>query len=168
MEHDDQRTALVVMEAGARWPSYTRELAGRASAAVVESQPSSESLDEFGARVVGRVARLAERSITVPVAILAVSQRIDAEARKARYRIARNIVSLMASNDGGGELLIMGDEHFADEVRHELMAFAGALCDGLNGSAVSVRVRFGSAQSGTRSLGIPMPPSSRRSSAAGG
>lgn len=160
MEQNDQRTALVVMEAGARWPSYTRELAGRASSAVVESQPASESLDEFATRVVGRVARLAERSVTVPVAILAASQRIDPEARRARYEIARSVVALMAQNDGG-ELLIMGDEHFGDEVRHELVAFAGALCDGLAGSAVSVRVRFGSRQSGTRSLGIP--PSSRSS-----
>ena len=36
MEDNDQKTALVVMEAGARWPSYTRELAGRASSAVLD------------------------------------------------------------------------------------------------------------------------------------
>lgn len=156
MDQNDQRTAIVVMEAGARWPSYSRELAGRASSAVVESQPAIESLDDFAVRVTGRVARLVERSVTIPVAILATSQRIDADARKARYLMARAMVAAMATNESGGELLIMGDEHFADEVRHEFMAFAGALCDGLAGSAVSVRVRFGSGQSGTRSLGIPL------------
>ncbi|MCC6901218.1 MAG: hypothetical protein IT377_19750 [Polyangiaceae bacterium] len=160
MEHNDQRTALVVMEAGARWPSYTRELAGRASSAVVESQPAIESVAEFSARVVGRVARLAERSVSIPVAILAASQRIDPEARKCRYQVARAIVMSMATS-GGGELLIMGDEHFGDEVRHELVAFAGALCDGLAGSAVTVRVRFGTGRSGTHSLALPA--SSRRS-----
>jgi hypothetical protein len=154
MTQDDQRTALVVMEAGARWPSYTRELAGRASSAVVESQPVSESCEEFSARVVARVARMGERSVTVPVAILAVSQRIDPEARASRYLVARSVVTLMTAQDVG-ELLIIGDEHFADEVRHELLAFAGALCDGLAGSPVSVRVRFGSGQSGVRALGIP-------------
>ncbi|MCK6531651.1 MAG: hypothetical protein L6Q84_01665 [Polyangiaceae bacterium] len=159
MEDNDQKTALVVMEAGARWPSYTRELAGRASSAVVESQPAIESVAEFSARVIGRVARLAERSVRIPVAILAASQRIDPEARKCRYQMARAIVMAMAGAEGG-ELLIMGDEHFGEEVRHELVAFAGALCDGLAGSAVSVRVRFGTGRSGTHALAIP--PSSRR------
>ena len=159
MDQNGQRTAIVVMEAGARWPSYSRELAGRASSAVVEAQPAIGSLDEFAIRVTGRVARLVERSVTIPVAILATSQRIDPQARKARYQMARAMVSAMAANEGGGELLIMGDEHFADEVRHEFVAFAGALCDGLAGSAVSVRVRFGNGQSGTRALGIP--PSTR-------
>jgi len=164
MDLNDQRTALVVMEAGARWPSYTRELAGRASSAVVESQPAIESAQEFAARVVGRAARLTERSVTIPVAILAVSQRIDPEAQQARYHIARNVVSMMAAADGG-ELLIMGDEHFSEDVRHELVAFAGALCDGLAGGTVSVRVRFGTGQSGMRSLGVP--PSTRNQAALG-
>ncbi len=162
MEPNDQKTALVIMEAGARWPSYARELAGRASSAVVESQQVSESLGEFSERVTGRLRRLAERQIRVPVAILATNQRIDREAEVARYQMARQVVGLLAEH-GGGELLVMGGEHFADEVRHALMAFAGALCDGLHGSSVNVRLRFGADQSGTRRLG-PLPRIARSSS----
>ncbi|MBK7584236.1 MAG: hypothetical protein IPI67_29045 [Myxococcales bacterium] len=154
LEHNDTKTAMVVMEAGARWPSYSSELAGRASSAVVESQPASESSEEFATRVVGRLARLAERQVTLPVAILATSQRIDSEARDARYQIARSILNQMTAQ-GLGELVIMGDEHFGDDVRHELMAFVGALCDGLAGSPVTVRVRFGAGRSGTRAIGLP-------------
>lgn len=145
MAHDSQKTALVVMEAGARWPSYSREISGRASSAVVESQPPSESFQDFASRVVARVDKLSAGAAEVPVAIVAVGQRIDLEARAARYRIARSLLSLMLAH-GEGELLILGDAHYADEVRHELVAFAGALCDGLGGSRVSVRVRFGDAR----------------------
>jgi hypothetical protein len=151
VNHDETRTALVVMEAGARWPSFTRELSGRASSAIVESQPPSEGLDEFSYRVLARIRRLEERGTFIPVALLAVSPRTDAEATAARYRMARAIVTALGAY-GTGELVIVAEEFVNEDQRHELIAFAGALCDSLNGSDINVRVRFGAGESGLRPL----------------
>jgi hypothetical protein len=154
----ESRAALVVMEAGARWPSYSGEIHGRASNAVVESQPPSESLAEFASRVVARVKRLEERHTTVPIAILAISPRFDSDAVAARYRVARAVLSAMSANRAG-ELVIATDEDLPEDARHQLVAFAGALCDGLRGSDVSVRVRFSSAapKSGVHAVSEPAP-----------
>lgn len=161
---EETRTALVVMEAGARWPSYTRELQGRASSAVVESQPPSESFDEFSYRVLSRVRRVEERGTEIPIALLAVSSRVDTEATRARYRMARAILSVLTAR-GTGELVIIADEFLPEDARHELVAFAGALCDGLAGSKVNVRVRFGAGDSGTRPLANARDPFDSLSSA---
>jgi hypothetical protein len=160
----ENRAALVVMEAGARWPSYSGEVHGRASNAVVESQPPSETLAEFASRVVARIKRLVARNTTIPVAFVAMSPRFDAEATASRYRVARAILSAMSAR-GEGELLIATDEHLPDDARHQLVAFAGALCDGLRGSDVSVRVRFASSasRSGVRALSEPPPVLTRDS-----
>jgi hypothetical protein len=160
----ETRAALVVMEAGARWPSYSGEVHGRASNAVVESQPPSESLAEFASRVVARIKRLEAKKTTIPVAIVAMSQRVDGEATSARYRVARAILSAMSAR-GEGELVIAADEHLPDEARHQLVAFAGALCDGLRGSDVSVRVRFATSpsRSGVRAVSEPPPVLTRDS-----
>lgn len=156
MKQTETKAALVVMEGGTRWPSYASEIRGRASSAIVEAQPPSESLHEFSARVIGRLRRLSTRRVTVPVAILAVSDRTDFEATTARYHIARAVLAVMAPS-GNGELILLADEHASEDVRHELIAFAGALCDGLQGSSLSVRVRF-STQSGVRPLVAASPP----------
>ncbi|MEO8034220.1 MAG: hypothetical protein ABI837_07285 [Acidobacteriota bacterium] len=131
---------------------------------MVESQPPSESLAEFASRVVARVKRLEARNTTIPVAIVAMSPRFDAEATASRYRIARAILSAMSAR-GEGELLIATDEHLPDDARHQLVAFAGALCDGLRGGDVSVRVRFASSasKSGVRALSEPPPVLTRDS-----
>ena len=158
MEQDETKTALVVMEAGARWPSYPREIQGHASSAVVESQPPSESLDEFSYRVLARIRRIEERGMTIPIALLATSSRVDDEAVHARYRIARAIVNALTAR-GAGELVIIADEALPLDSRHELVAFAGALCDGLGGSSVNVRVRFGAVdESGVRPLAEARDP----------
>jgi hypothetical protein len=153
----ESRAALVVMEAGARWPSYSGEIHGRASNAVVESQPPSESLAEFASRVVARVKRLEGRNTTIPVAIVAMSPRFDTEATAARYRVARAILSAMSAK-GEGELVIATDEGLPDDAKHQLVAFAGALCDGLRGSDVSVRVRFTSSASKSGVRAVSEPP----------
>jgi hypothetical protein len=148
MDESDSRVAVVVTEAGARWPTYSREVHGRAASAVVECQPPSEALDEFSSRVTARVRRLQTRKSQIPVAIMATSARADSSATAARYRIARAVLSAMTAQ-GYGELIISADELLPDAARHELVAFAGALCDGLRGSDVVVRVRFAS-RSGVR------------------
>src|SRR5262249_6050663 len=92
------------------------------------------------------------------IALLATSSRVDSDAVKARYRIARAIVSAFTAR-GAGELVIVADEMLPLDSRHELVAFAGALCDGLNGSSVNVRVRFGAVDdSGVRPLADARDP----------
>ncbi len=153
MEQNEARAALVVMEAGARWPSYSRDFQTRVSSAVVESQPPSESLDEFSGRVIERLRRLRERGFNIPVAVFSTSARVDAEASAARERVARAIVEAL-SQQGNGELLIVTDEALELEARHELVVFAGALCNEFRSAEVNVRVRFGShpSESGIRPL----------------
>ena len=153
MEAAETKTAVVVMEAGAPWPSYSRELAGRASSAVIESQPASESVEEFASRVVERVQRLSARKCEVPIAIIAAADRTDAAVMSARYRMARALLSVL-SEQGHGELLLCVGERVPDEARHALLAFAGALRDGVSGSDVAVRVRFATeaSKSGVRHL----------------
>jgi hypothetical protein len=154
MEAAETKTAVVVMEAGAPWPSYSRELAGRASSAVIESQPASESIDEFASRVVERVQRLNARKCEVPIAIIATSARTDPEMMSARYRMARALLGILVQQ-GRGELLFCVDDEVSEDSRHGLLAFAGALRDGLDGSDLSVRVRFAAgaaAKSGVRHM----------------
>jgi hypothetical protein len=158
MEQSEARAALVVMEAGAAWPSYARDFQTRVSSAVVESQPPSESMAEFANRALSRLRRLCERGFSIPVAVYATSANLDAEASDARAAVARAIVQVLVAQ-GGGELLLVADEGLPEEGRHELLAFAGALCNEFCDGNVNVRVRFGPApsESGVR----PMPEATR-------
>jgi hypothetical protein len=153
MEPNEASAALVVMEAGAPWPSYSRDFQSRVSSAVVESQPPSESLTEFSNRVMARLRRLRERGFSIPVAVFATSSRLDSEASDSRASVARAIVQTLVAQ-GGGELLIVADEGLVEEGRHELVVFAGALCDDFRDGNVNVRVRFGSnpSESGIRPM----------------
>ena len=150
MEEQETRAALVLMEAGTRWPSYASEIRGRASSAIVEAQQLSEGLDEFSSRVVQRIRRMEFRRVQIPVAVMAVNDRVDFEATTLRFRTARAILTAITAH-GEGELVIAAEETASDELRHELLAFAGALCDGLDTARINVRVRFASA-SGVRPL----------------
>jgi hypothetical protein len=153
MDEQDTRAALVLMEAGTQWPSYAREIRSRASSAIVEAQQPSESLAEFSNRVVQRLHRMQMRRIRIPVAVLAVNGRVDFEATTLRYRTALAVLEAISDD---GELVVIADESTSDESRHELLAFAGALCDAQGRNPVNVRVRF-STGSGIRPLvGAPL------------
>ncbi|HMR80032.1 MAG TPA: hypothetical protein PKD61_33220, partial [Polyangiaceae bacterium] len=71
----------------------------------------------------------------------------------ARYKIARAVLAAMADRRNG-QLVLFADHSVSDDIRHELFAFAGALCEGLSGSDVGVSVRFStpSGKSGTHSV----------------
>jgi hypothetical protein len=143
------------MEYGAEWPSYASDLAGRASSAVVEAQPPSESIEEFSARVVDRIQRMGARKVAIPIAIIAAGRRNDPAVVAARDRIAKAVIEAMKPC-GRGELLIYVGEHVSEQARHDLVSFAGALRDGLEGGAdINVRVRFATAPSQT---GIRLRP----------
>lgn len=157
MVEPETKVALVLMEAGTPWPKYVADIRGRASSAVVEAQQPSEALTEFSSRVVIRLQRLAQKRVSIPVAVLVVNERSDFEATTVRYRTARAVLAEML-RAGEGELVIVAEEHVPEELRHELVAFAGSLCDGLGGSRIGVRVRFAT-KSGVHPLVSAMPKS---------
>jgi hypothetical protein len=56
------------------------------------------------------------------------------------------------------ELVLAGDGHELDRSRQDLFELAGALCQELGGTGVSVRVRFSHAKSGVMRTAAPSVP----------
>src|SRR5690606_39000848 len=61
----ERATTLVIMEAGASWPVWVKELQRRAPNSMVEVQPTSESSDGFAARVLRRLQSLEDRGVAL-------------------------------------------------------------------------------------------------------
>src|SRR5258708_25386126 len=71
LENSDDLMSIVVLEAGAAWPSWLTEYQRLAPNAVVIAQASAESADSFQSRVLPRVADAATNSgAPVPVGVL--------------------------------------------------------------------------------------------------
>jgi hypothetical protein len=131
--------SLVVVEAGAAWPACAGEYQQAQPNSVVEVQPDTESHVEFTARVERRIASIRKRG-AVRVALVAANESLDTVSLRGRHGLA---TLLAASMDGTGELVLTASVGSnAERVSHELFALAGALCDELRGSNVSVSVRF--------------------------
>jgi hypothetical protein len=148
-EPSEGDASLVVVEAGAKWPTCAGEYQQTQPNSVVEIQAESESGAAFVARVRRRIAALRTRG-NVRVGLLAANGEVDRAAKHAKYELARVLARAL---EGSGELVLTaslasGD---AESLRHELFALAGALCDELKGDNVSVSVRFSDArESGMR------------------
>jgi hypothetical protein len=137
----DAAVALVIMEAGATWPSHANELSSKVSRTLVESQPPGELPEEFAARVAARLRRLEASGARITQAILATSEETSWTVVQARSNIGRAVLVGMAPQ-GSGELVLTADENVSEDARHELFAIAGALCEELTGSEIAVRVHF--------------------------
>lgn len=148
LESSDDSTSIVVLEAGAAWPSWLAEYQRLAPNSVVIAQAAAEPADVFELRVRSRVAEVKSRAETRRVCIgVLVAAHQPAEARAAmRKRVARALVEAMHGEEG--DLVLAGDSDELNQSRHELFALAGALCDEVRGQHINVRVRFTSAQSG--------------------
>jgi hypothetical protein len=142
MRGDEQTASIVILESGASWPRLAHELQRRATHAIVESQPSSESPSAFVERVLARLAKLQAEGVVLTLAVIAVSDRLDEAADLARQRMARAIARAMTGSEG--ELTFSAPEHVDDDVRHHLFSLAGCLIDELGGAPVGVGVRFSS------------------------
>jgi hypothetical protein len=69
------------------------------------------------------------------------------------------------SRSGSGELVLAAEADIDDELRHELLALAGALCDDLHGTSLNVRVLFSSrAPRSSVRLKVVAPPSAAEAS----
>ena len=62
LENSDDLMSIVVLEAGAAWPSWLTEYQRLAPNAVVIAQAATEAADTFQARVLHRVAEAAANS----------------------------------------------------------------------------------------------------------
>ncbi len=136
-----KQVALVIMEAGARWPTDLAELQAHVSRTMVEAQPPEEDAAAFARRVVGRVRSILDSGEHISTVVMAFSENPDPSLTTPRYRVARASVAAMTRH-GIGQLVLFANHRAPDALKHQLFSFAGALFDGLRGTRVEVSVRF--------------------------
>jgi hypothetical protein len=142
MQHADETLlSVVVLERGSSWPPWLAEYQKRAPASVVIVQSFDESSREFARRIVRKLDEIGSRSAAIHAGLLVSNGALDAPAVTARECICSALLRVMRQKQRG-ELVLSADGAAGDGIRHELLALAGTLCDGLRGSEVSVRVRF--------------------------
>jgi hypothetical protein len=157
LESSDDSTSIVVLEAGAAWPSWLTEYQRLAPNAVVIAQAAAESAEIFEARVLHRVAEAAHRSSSsVRIGVIVSVDNPEQPRVALRQNVARALVEAMGSHEG--ELVLAGHSDELSQSRHELFALAGNLADELRGKRVNVRVRFSTAKSGVMAVVTPSSP----------
>ncbi|MBN1610830.1 MAG: hypothetical protein JW940_29635 [Polyangiaceae bacterium] len=136
----DSGISIVVMEAGARWPSWFRGLARSGANSLVQAQADGEDERRLVSRVLERAQSVSGRGC-VQLCVLACNESTTPRALAARLHIARGLVhSMLASAQG--ELVMTAEADIDDELRHELLALAGTLCDEFHQTKITVSVRF--------------------------
>jgi len=158
MDNEDSRSSIVIIEAGAGWPSWIAEYQRRAPNATVVAQTASEDHADFQVRVLHRLDEMGRGSNVLSVAVVLCAENAHHSARAARESVCQ---ALTRALDGGDLVLAATDD--AEAFKQELFALAGRLCEGPRGKRVNVRVRFSSSESGTMPSVVPLsPPSTRR------
>jgi hypothetical protein len=160
--------SIVVLEAGATWPSWLVEYQQLAPNAVVIAQARVEALDKFRSRVVHRIREATTSTgARVRVGVIVSAPTASDELLAFRESVSRAILQMMGSG-GEAELVLAGDGHDGDPSRHELFALAGALCEELGGTRVNVRVRFSNSKSGVMRSVAPSSPDAEPLTSKGG
>jgi hypothetical protein len=149
LENSDDLMSIVVLEAGAAWPAWLTEYQRLAPNAVVIAQARGEEPDAFCGRVVHRIAEATSSSsgARVRVGVIVAGDSADDARLPLRENVARAILKAMRPADEA-ELVLAGDGHEMDGSRQELFELAGALCQELGGTQLSVNVRFSNGKSG--------------------
>ena len=144
MQHADEALlSVVVLEAGSSWPPWLGEYQKHAPNSVVVAQSSEERGRDFAQRIKRRMDEIAMGDAAIHVALLVSNGALDEASVAARKQMCASLLRVMVSKRQG-ELVLAADARAGDELRHELFALAGTLCDELGGTQVNVRVRFGS------------------------
>jgi len=163
MQHTDEGLlSVVVLEAGSSWPPWLGEYQRHAPNSVVIAQSAGESPHEFALRIARRSDEIGAGDAAIHAALLIVrTGALDDESAGARKQVCASLLRVMVQKRQG-ELVLAADVGAGEDLRHELFALAGTLCDELRGTEVSVRVRFGSgrpeaARSGVMKSVIPAP-----------
>jgi hypothetical protein len=142
MQHADEALlSVVVLELGSSWPPWLAEYQKDAPNSVVIAQSAGESGVEFASRISRKMDEIAAHDSVIHAGLLVSNGTLDAASVSARERICSHLLRVMIQKKRG-ELVLAADVTAGDDVRHQLFALAGTLCDGLRGSEVSVRVRF--------------------------
>lgn len=142
MQHADETLlSVVVLELGSSWPPWLAEYQKHAPNSVVIAQSSDESGADFAQRISRKMDEIGSREAAIHAGLLVSNGATDPASLAARERICSALLRVMLQKQRG-ELVLAADVTAGDDVRHELFALAGTLCDELRGTAVSVRVRF--------------------------
>lgn len=134
--------SIVVMEANARWPYWFRALDRTGANSLVQMQADGEDEERLISRVVERARDFSGRGC-VQLCVLACNESTTEQALLARQRIAQGLVRSMLTSSAG-ELVLTAEADIEDELRHELLALAGTLCDQFHEMKITVSVRFSS------------------------
>ncbi|HEY4106534.1 MAG TPA: hypothetical protein VGM44_21685 [Polyangiaceae bacterium] len=144
MQHTDETLlSVVVLEAGSAWPPWLGEYQKLAPNSVVVAQSGEESGRDFVQRIARRVDEISGSDAKIHAALLVSNGLLDEEAVTTRMALCKSLLGVMVQKRHG-ELVLAATALANDELRHELFALAGTLCDDLRGTPVNVRVRFGS------------------------
>lgn len=148
-ENSDDLMSIVVLEAGAAWPSWLTEYQRLAPNAVVIAQAASETAVSFQERVLHRVteAKTSDEA-RVRVGVIVSADSPDQDRLQLRQNVARALLKLMPAGHEA-ELVLAGDSEELEASKQQLFELAGALCEELGGTCVNVRVRFSNSKSGT-------------------
>ena len=160
MDHKDTRSSIVIIEAGAGWPTWITEYQRRAPNAAVVAQSATDRIDAFRERVVRRVGEVAMQHQALHVGILVCGEGQEPERSAVRREICRAIVNAL---DGRGDFVLAANEDCDEAFKHELLELVGELCEERPGSRVHIRVRFSTGRSGTMPSVVPttLTPSGR-------
>jgi hypothetical protein len=154
MQHADEALlSVVVLEAGSAWPPWLGEYQKLAPNSVVVAQSAEESGRDFAQRIARRADEIAAGDAKIHAALLVSNGALDDASVAARKQVCSSLLRVMVQKRHG-ELVLAAEALAGDELRHELFALAGTLCDELRGAPVNVRVRFGSGRPETGVSGV--------------
>ncbi|MEO6600868.1 MAG: hypothetical protein ABIQ16_13400 [Polyangiaceae bacterium] len=154
MQHaDESLLSVVVLELGSSWPPWLAEYQKHAPNSVVVAQSAGESSAVFAQRIARKADEIGSHDATIHAGLLVSNGTLDAESVAGRALICSHLLRLMIQKQRG-ELVLAADVTAGDDVRHELFALAGKLCDDLRGTAVSVRVRFDTIRPASAASGV--------------
>jgi hypothetical protein len=138
---DETLLSVIVLEFGSTWPPWLAEYQARAPNSMVIVQSADESAPIFVQRIGRKMDEIAARDAAIHAGLLVSNGALDTASIDARQAICAALLRVMLKKQRG-ELVLASDVTAGDDVRHQLFALAGTLCDELGGTKVSVRVRF--------------------------
>jgi hypothetical protein len=163
---DETLLSVVVLELGSTWPPWLAEYQARAPNSIVIAQSADESAPLFAQRIARKMEEVGAHDAAIHAGLLVSNGALDVVSVAAREAICGSLLRVMLKKQRG-ELVLASDVTAGDDVRHQLFALAGTLCDELGGTKVSVRVRFDTLRpspsvSGVmKSVGSATPPESQ-------
>lgn len=132
------------MEHGSQWPSWAR---GAVPDAIVLAQQAQESALAFATRAVRRLGALPSHQ-RLETAVVSVADDVGQESCAARALVVQVALRCMADSGSAGSVVLSANELAGDELRHELVALVGAVCERLD-TRGSITIRFGRPETAT-------------------